>query len=385
MAKFIFRLPSENDIRNSTNGRIMLHIINTDHPEKYTLVTGCPGSGKTTVSIFRLIRLINNDKPAILLTYQRMLKVAIENLLLSQNIARDKASTLHQWFYQKTGMLLGFSNQDNKLSAGEIETALLGTVATVELILDEAQDLEERIFQSFPKVFGRITIGADNDQQMNPREGTDEGTITKHLNHSLNEFILQFNYRNTYQVYNFARHFVPDSPKANDKNTLDALRKFKNEGDLPQVLKFDNQNDMQDRIKAIIQDNKGFNVGILLPFTGKNSYYEASVEKYYSLISEMGFECSKYHNEMTRDELNATENNLQSILITTFISAKGMEFDIVIIPEFQYYGINPAAEAKKYYVGCTRAKNRLVLMYTGSQPAVLNNFPSETYDNGKIF
>ena len=205
MAKFEFRLPSQDDIRNSTNGQIMLSIINNDYDEKFTLVTGCPGSGKTTVSIFRLIRLANNGKPTMLLTYQRMLKVAIENLLSKQGISTSKVNTIHSWFPKTTGKLLGYSNQDNKLSAIDIESALQNKVGNMELILDEAQDLEERIFQAFPKVFGRMTIGADNDQQMFGGSGSSKAIIKKNISNSYNDFTLQFNYRNTYQIYNFAR------------------------------------------------------------------------------------------------------------------------------------------------------------------------------------
>lgn len=377
MAKFEFRLPSQDDIRNSTNGQIMLSIINNDYDEKFSLVTGCPGSGKTTVSIFRLIRLANNGKSTILLTYQRMLKVAIENLLAKQGISSSKVNTIHSWFPKTTGKLLGFSNQDTKLSASEIESALRGRVGNMELILDEAQDLEERVFQAFPKVFGRITIGADNDQQMHERSGASETTIKRHISHSSNEFTLQFNYRNTYQIYNFARYFVPNSPKANDSQTLSALKRYKNNGDLPEVLKFSGQSDMQSRLKTIIENYKGFNIGVLFPF--KNQ-----VENYHSIISGFGFECSKYYAEMSEAEKSKTENDLKSILVTTFISAKGMEFDIVIMPEFD--SIRNTDEAKRQaYVGCTRAKNRLVVMYTGSKPSILNNFPSDTYDTGDLF
>jgi DNA helicase IV len=377
MAKFEFRPPSQGDIRNSANGQIMLSIINNDYDEKFSLVTGCPGSGKTTVSIFRLIRLVNNGKSTILLTYQRMLKVAIENLLAKQGISSSKVNTIHSWFPKTTGRLLGFSNQDDKLSASEIENALRGKVSNMELILDEAQDLEERVFQAFPKVFGRITIGADNDQQMREGEGASESTIKRQISHSSNEFALQFNYRNTYQIYNFARYFVPNSPKANDSQTLSALKRYKNNGDLPEVLKFNGQSDMQNRLKTIIENYKGFNIGVLFPF--KNQ-----VERYYSIITGFGFECSKYYNEMPEVEKSITENDLKSILVTTFISAKGMEFDIVIMPEFD--SIKNTDEAKRQaYVGCTRAKNRLVIMYTGSKPSILNNFPSDTYDTGNLF
>jgi len=377
MAKFEFRLPSQDDIRNSTNGQIMLSIINNDYDEKFSLVTGCPGSGKTTVSIFRLIRLANNGKSTILLTYQRMLKVAIENLLSKQGISSGKVNTIHSWFPRTTGQLLGFSNQDNKLSASEIENALRGRVGNMELILDEAQDLEERIFQAFPKVFGRITIGADNDQQMHEGSGASETTIKRQISHSSNEFTLQFNYRNTYQIYNFARYFVPNSPKANDSQTLSALKRYKNSGDLPEVLKFSGQSDMQSRLKTIIENYKGFNIGVLFP-------YQNQVESYHSTISGFGFECSKYYSEMSDAEKSNTESNLKSILVTTFISAKGMEFDIVIMPEFD--SIRNTEEAKRQaYVGCTRAKNRLVIMYTGSKPSILNNFSSDTYDTGDLF
>jgi DNA helicase IV len=374
MAKFEFRLPSQDDIRNSTNGQIMLSIINNDYDEKFSLVTGCPGSGKTTVSIFRLIRLANNGKSTILLTYQRMLKVAIENLLVKQGISSSKVNTIHSWFPRTTGKLLGFSNQDNKLSASEIENALRGKVSNMELILDEAQDLEERVFQAFSKVFGRITIGADNDQQMHEGSGASETAIKRQISHSSNEFTLQFNYRNTYQIYNFARHFVPKSIKANNPQTLSALKRYKNNGDLPEVLKFNGQSDMQSRLKTIIENYKGFNIGVLFPF--KNQ-----VESYQTIISGFGFECSKYYAEMSEAEKSKTESDLKSILVTTFISAKGMEFDIVIMPEFD--SIRNTDEAKRQaYVGCTRAKNRLVIMYTGSKPSILNNFPSDTYDTG---
>ncbi len=442
MAKFKFMLPSQDDIRNSTNGEIMLSIINNDYNEKFSLVTGCPGSGKTTVSILRLIRLANNGKSTILLTYQRMLKVAIENLLVKQGIPGSKVNTIHSWFPSTTRMLLGYDLDETsfkitydssksaykvysktkywhikkvyidqavsngwvetdysshltiqqgvfvkydwnenkfykKLSASEIENALRGRVGSMEIILDEAQDLEERVFQAFPKVFGRITIGADNDQQMHEGLGASETTIKRQLSHSLNEFTLQFNYRNTYQIYNFARHFVPDSLKANDGETLSALKRYKNSGDPPEVIKFNGQSDMQSRLKTIIENYKGFNIGVLFPF-------KSQVESYYSIISDFGFECSKYYNEMSEADKYKTENDLKSVLVTTFISAKGMEFDIVIMPEFD--SLRNTDEAKRQaYVGCTRAKTRLVIMYTGNRPSILNNFPSDTYDTGELF
>jgi DNA helicase IV len=196
-----------------------------------------------------------------------------------------------------------------------------------------------------------------------------------YIKHSFNGFTLQFNYRNTYQIYNFARHFVRDNKRANDKHSLYWLKQYKN-GDLPEVFKFNGQSDMQSRLKTIIENYKGSNIGVLFPFT-------TQIENYHSIISGFGFECSKYYAEMPEAEKSKTESDLKSILVTTFISAKGMEFDVVIMPDFN--SINNTDEAKRQaYVGCTRAIQRLVIMYTGSKPSILNNFPSETYDDGGL-
>lgn len=375
MPQFIFSLPSEDDIRNSTNGGVMLGIINNDFDEKYTLVTGCPGSGKTTVSIFRLIRLLNSGKEAQLITHQRMLATSIQNILETKDLSYRKARTIHSWFRSTTGQFLGFSNQEERLSADSIKNALGNGFSNMELIIDEGQDLEERIYQSFPEVFDRLTIGADDDQQMYAGDGANENKIKGHLEPNLNHFILQFNYRNTYQIYNFARFFVPNGIAANNTGTLEALRRYRNDSDLPQVLGFDDKDKLLDRLKRIIEDNRvGVNIGVLVPKI-------INVDSYHQKIVDMDFECSKFHGSMSSEEKKDVERDLKNILITTFISAKGMEFDVVVMPEFDY-----AYSKKQIYVGCTRAKNRLVLMYVGqSLPIMLSDFPKDSYDDGKLF
>lgn len=374
MPEFIFNLPSEDDIRNSTNGSVMLQIINNDFDEKYTLVTGCPGSGKTTVSIFRLIRLLNSGKEVQLITYQRMLATSIQNILGTRDLSYRKARTIHSWFRRTTDQFLGFSNQEERLSADAIKNALGNSFINMELIIDEGQDLEERIYQSFPQVFGRLTIGADDDQQMYS-SGANENNIKSYLEPNLNYFILQFNYRNTYQIYNFARFFIPEGVAANNSETLEALKRYKNDGDLPQVFGFDDENKLLERLKRIIEDNRvGFNIGILVPKI-------INVDSYHQKIIDMDFECSKYHNKMPNTEKLKVEQNLKNILVTTFKSAKGMEFDVVVMPEF-----DDVRSKKEIYVGCTRAKSRLVLMYTGqSLPTMLSGFPKDSYDDGKLF
>jgi len=156
---------------------------------------------------------------------------------------------------------------------------------------------------------------------------------------------------------------------------LQALERYKNDGDLPEVLGFEENSKLLERLQRIIKNNSvGFNIGVLVSTINK-------VDSYHQRIIDMDFECSKYHSDMSNEEKKDVERDLKNILVTTFISAKGMEFDIVIMPEF-----DEVHSKKQIYVGCTRAKNRLVLMYTGqSLPNMLSNFPKDSYDDGKLF
>ena len=57
---------------------------------------------------------------------------------------------------------------------------------------------------------------------------------------------------------------------------------------------------------------------------------------------------------------------IENVHITTFKSAKGLEFDTVIMPDFQYFKMNIAQldviTENDYYVGFTRARKNLFLI-----------------------
>ena len=62
---------------------------------------------------------------------------------------------------------------------------------------------------------------------------------------------------------------------------------------------------------------------------------------------------------------------LKRYIVTTFISAKGLEFDTVITPRmnfFRYPDHDPETRIREeMYVACTRARDRLLV--SGVQPA----------------
>jgi DNA helicase-2/ATP-dependent DNA helicase PcrA len=69
------------------------------------------------------------------------------------------------------------------------------------------------------------------------------------------------------------------------------------------------------------------------------------------------------------------ENNLKNILVTTMHSSKGLEFDIVILPDIEEATIE---KRKLYYVATTRAKDNLFLIGS-NMPLILSAFNKQTF------
>jgi superfamily I DNA/RNA helicase len=66
-------------MRATPEGLEMLRMIDDDN-FRSALISGCPGAGKTTVSIYRLVRLANQQRNVHLVTFQNMLVLAIRSV-----------------------------------------------------------------------------------------------------------------------------------------------------------------------------------------------------------------------------------------------------------------------------------------------------------------
>jgi superfamily I DNA/RNA helicase len=134
--------------------------------------------------------------------------------------------------------------------------------------------------------------------------------------------------------------------------------------------------DMKIEIDTIIELINAFksethNIAILLPFGNRG---DESVENYHTLLTSKGIVCSKYYNEMRTDV-----TSIENIHITTFKSAKGLEFDTVIIPFFHkckdFIARSKSTKVKEedYYVALTRSKTNLYLISNKELDFIDNN------------
>ena len=349
MAKFNFRLPIETELTRKQRRAI--------DSEEQILLTGVPGSGKTVVSIFRLSNAVQRNEHVILFTYNRMLKMAIRNSATTLGLKAENINNIHKWFYETTGLwLTEYENNYEELSK-KINAKF------DEILFDEGQDLPLSIYKAF-KEKSQVSIGADDAQKLYEVDTTEVKILEimpNLIRHELDE-----NFRNSFEIFNFAKEFVPNNARAHDEELLRKLPR--DNADKPYIYINESLDKNKEMMGKIILANKGANIGILAPD-------KVLLEIYYKALKDE-HTCSIYYNELTEERKLETENNLQNILFTTFKSAKGMEFDIVIMSGFELIDDD---RRRQYFVGATRAKSKLFILAIKNLPPIFNKFDESTY------
>ena len=134
--------------------------------------------------------------------------------------------------------------------------------------------------------------------------------------------------------------------------------------DKPFVYLVDPLLNSNELILDIVDDNPTDNIGILCESI-------VCVDEHTKYLEKEEYEVSSYHSGY-----KDVPDELHNIIVTTFKSAKGIEFDIVIMPYFQDASEKVNTE---YFVGVTRAKTQVFMICIGSMPEVLSDFDEDSY------
>ena len=357
MAKFQFWLPTDTSLT-----RIQRRAIDATNP---IFLSGVPGTGKTVVSIKRLQIAAGLGKKAIIFTYGKLLRKTIEEKL--GNDPKMPVKNIHDWMWwdvqgrndkKYLEVLSRDENRDNTSKMMRDKGFKYD-----EILVDEGQDLSLNTYKILKELTPSLSISADNAQQINNREeATNEEEILE-LFSELERYELDEVFRSAYELYRFAIQFVPYNARANDERLLERLKKKNSGADKPFVWLENDLNSVYDTIRDIIDENPTDNIGILF----EKTLHVDECEK--RLASE--YEVSKYHNQ------EIIPSQLNNVIITTFKSAKGIEFDYVIIPYFPDGARNLPED---YYVGVTRAKNQVHFIAIKKLPKLIADFDKNTYE-----
>ena len=382
---FDFHLPTNQELQRTAAGTKMRQYAEKDDFGRM-LLTGCAGSGKTTVAILRLIRLIRQEKKAKIFTYHKMLVMAIRQILRNEGLDKpDRYSdTFKKWVYRITGLTY---NPEDPIPIGDLVAQLndiLNERAQMEeYIIDEGQDFERIVYGSLPHHCQRFLVSADDSQQVHQRRAT-VAEIRAELEKmpEYKEHYLYRNFRNTYEIYRFSRQFQPKSNEVVWDNNMLAHIEHENRGEKPLVVNYRNDKERNDHIFGQLRNSigRGGSVAVLCPLgetsSASEKYDGVSVQAMFDLIRCGGFDCSFYYSN------NNVPDDLRDVLVTTYKSAKGLEFDEVYLPRYNFFKAIP----NEWYVACTRARRRLVIYRDIKNPQYdpIGEFDSKTYEKADL-
>jgi len=345
MAKFKFRLPLGNELT-----RQQQRAIDSKEP---IFLTGVPGSGKTVVSVYRL----KNNNNSILFTYGKLLRLAI-NKTIDDN--SKIVENIHHWNWEIDGNMRVYL--EDRISEENLSNSInffRERCICEYIMVDEGQDLELNVYKLLDKLTSNLSVSADNAQKVYENGATEEDILE--LIPNLKSIELNRNFRNSFEIYNFAKEFVPNNPRANDFNMLEKFNII--DAEKPNVYLVSTLNRTFEVVKEIIDDHHALNIGILSTDVLTVNTYAKELSKDYDISS---------YTSNDKD----VPKDLENILITTFKSSKGMEFDIVIIPQIQFL---KEKELNQYYIGATRAKTKLYFLAIGKLPLIFENMDTSTY------
>jgi superfamily I DNA/RNA helicase len=288
-------------------------------------VSGGPGTGKSVVSLWRHIQNHSmRRRKSLLLTYTKSLEYYLAASSRSENEDAGKnVNRTYWWTCHHKGQ-----NYD-------------------EIIIDEAQDVEEEKYKEIKTLTKMVSYSADDNQIVFPDKSTKEKRLHELFKNNKLLPRLQENYRNTKQIVQFVKSMF----------TTTLITAGEGSGPKPSVILSLRSYEMEtDIIKDIINNFKSetHNIAILVP-------YKKQVEMWYSKLMKAGIKCSKFTGD--DGEIGTIDN----IHITTYKSSKGLEFDTVIIPDFDEYEKNlkkfkEVVDTNDYYVVFTRARRNLFLI-----------------------
>ncbi|NDW13827.1 hypothetical protein D0T50_13145 [Bacteroides sp. 214] len=309
-------------------------------------LSGGPGTGKSFVSLWRHISKQNQNINTQLLTFTTSLAYYLKASSATQNAnASNCVDSTKNWC---------LNNAQNR----------------TEIIVDEAQDMPLSFYEDnnqLQRYSTQISYGADDKQILKSGAINTNGTYNlnvcapeRELQRVFNNrrFVLDRNFRNTQSILLFAKTVFPQAPIS--QNEIDSCREI---GDKP--LLYVTNNNLQKQNQTIIDIVRQLNVdehniGILtplanVPWAGGDAL---TASYYFNLLHN--FDCSFYDH--TLHDANGGLRAMKNIHITPFKSAKGLEFDTVIIPCFDAFLQSfRVISWRDFFVGVTRAKSNLFL------------------------
>ncbi len=317
--------------------------------EEPIAIYGGAGTGKTILSIWKhILNWKERDIKSFLITYThtltRYFELSIANKNLEASKFIDNIDSFKNRYYSDIDML----------------------------IIDEAQDIPEDIHIKLENRYRNISYTADNNQILYPNRQTTEQELNQIYKNRT--FTLSQNFRNSYEILEFVKNIFLDNRISN--KIIEYAKYNRQIGQKPILFYSNRKRGLTEYLIKLLKRKrfKQKKSAILVPTT-------EMFDEYKKILDEYRVEYSSYNHKQKGD---IRFKHFLNIHLTTFKSSKGLEFDTVIIPEFQQFkywsskDLNSPINRNDYYVGMTRAREQLFLLSNNRN--ILNGINPNLYD-----
>jgi len=359
------------------------------------LVSGPPGTGKTVLAILRSVLLAKTNKKFSLIMFNKVLvsytKLALEDESLHKHV-RTWHSWIYDWWWKAVGTKIPSVKKFDYDFDEALKTIMAGNVAHPEninwghLILDEGQDFPPGFYSLAGYLLIKrsveegqmpsMTVLADQHQRLETDRHSNIFEIKQNLIiRDENHFILNRNFRNSYEIAAVARKFF-----VGNLNELPELPEDRR-GKKPEIRKFMSLEEEARFIAKYARNNDDQDIGVFVPRAHDQLTLFEMLE---GPLAGSGIDLQMYasRHQDWKDASKLTFGTRGSVTILTDKSCKGLEFDAVFVPSLNKYrttGMEEEFVKMKLYVMASRARSYLAFSYSDSSqdPEILNIFPSE--------
>lgn len=228
--------------------------------------------------------------------------------------------------------------------------------ADKEIIICKSKDINNQDFSLFDEIVILYDLNLENLLDMKSKNKNISFFTNKkeYINYFPDNKIFQLDELDLppFEIFDFARQFVPNNLQWENKDFLNRLQQKNSGADKPFVYEVNSFAEEIEIISEIIDENPVNNIAILLPFGKDENNFHLSVEKYYQILRKNTF-VTKYYSGITIFKLS-------NIIVTTFDDIKYVDFEIVIIPKFNK--IKEIVDNEKIFISMCSGKNQLYLI-----------------------
>ena len=330
-----------NDVDENSMDDDQLDLIEYTN-EKSMLVAGCAGSGKSVIAMHKAEQLYASGKDVILIAYTKS---------LNSFMRVDKPDASFRFYYHYQWKKLDMPKADY-------------------IIVDEIQDFTREEIQEFIDATKKcFFFFGDTAQSIYLQYGKQTMTIAQIAEMTgLKTLQLFNNYRLPRPVAKITQNYVGvDVPEYKEKVYQNK------ETELPRFIHTQTIEEEFSCIYQIIAQYPNKSIGILY-------HSNEAVLQMNKQMMDRGIQCEFKYNDTEGEKHNVSNLNFNTLVpkIMTYHSAKGLQFDIVILP--QYNGAFDVESKKALYVAMTRTMYRLYVLYkTPELLSPLKEVPSHLY------